>query len=159
MTITAPMPPSSVNPPTWAPGTPDSTPATSPTCVSASGPGDVEQDQHRQVAAAAQAVDVDALVGRRGCPSLDLSVDCGVDVDVVAVRTAMVLMQGEAEPGEVRLSRSASGTSVPSALSWGASISSTVHQSGVALHCLGPIRPGRRAVGGHVVGAPFGHLA
>ena len=71
--------------------------------------GDVEQDQHREVAAAAEAVDVDGFVGRRPGERLDAGLDRGVDVDVVALRLPAAAVEADAEAGERTPQRMAVG--------------------------------------------------
>ena len=62
--------------------------------------GDIEQYEHRQITAAAQAVEVDGLVGCRPGQHFDARLDRGVDVDVVALRLPMAAIQADPEPGQ-----------------------------------------------------------
>jgi hypothetical protein len=58
----------------------------------------VEQEQHREVAPAPQAVEVHGLVGHRSCPHFDPGFYRGIDVDVVALRLPVATVQTHAEP-------------------------------------------------------------
>ena len=61
-------------------------------CLSG-GSGDIEQDEHRQVASTPQIVQVDGLVRRPPRQRLHPRLDRGVDVDVVALHLAMTAVQ------------------------------------------------------------------
>ena len=63
-------------------------------------PRHVQQQQHRQVAPAPQAVQVHRLVGHRPGQHLDAGLDRRVDVDVVALRLTVAAVQAHAEPGQ-----------------------------------------------------------
>ena len=63
-------------------------------------PGDVEQQQHRQVASTPQAVEIDGLVGHDAGQHLDAGLDRGVDVDVVTLSLPMASVQTQPESGE-----------------------------------------------------------
>ena len=60
-------------------------------------PRDVEQEQHRQVTPAPQAIEVHRLVGHRPGPHFDPGFHRGVDVDVVALRLAVAPVQSHPE--------------------------------------------------------------
>ena len=56
-------------------------------------PRHIEQEQHRQVPPAPQAVEVHRLVGHRPGQHLDAGLNRRVDVDVVALRLAVAAVQ------------------------------------------------------------------
>ena len=60
-------------------------------------PGDIEQNEHREITPTPQAVQVDGFVGRRPGQHLHPRLDRGVDVDVVALCLAVAAVQPDAE--------------------------------------------------------------
>jgi hypothetical protein len=60
-------------------------------------PRHIEQEQHRQVAPAPQAVEVYRLVGHRPGKHLDAGFDRRVDIDVIALRLAVAAVQAHPE--------------------------------------------------------------
>ena len=57
----------------------------------------IQEQQHRQIAPAAQAVEVHRFVGHRAGTHLDARFDGGVDVDVVALRLAVAAVQSHSK--------------------------------------------------------------
>ena len=61
------------------------------------GPGDIEQNEHREITPTPQAVQVDGFVGRRPGQHLHPRLDRGVDVDVVTLCLAVAAVQPDPE--------------------------------------------------------------